>query len=129
MITVHPPITTKQKKMVMILNSDEIRKLDNAPFMIKAIRLVGNEIDINVFYTGGCKAHEFNLVADKFLDSRDPSIRLNLSHDDKGDKCKRIVTDNLVFDLSPLISLNPKFKQRDSIKLLIGSKTVEINPT
>jgi hypothetical protein len=115
--------------MLMILNSDEIRKLDNAPLIIKKIRLVGNEIEINASYTGGCKTHEFNLVTDKILDSQDPSINLNLSHDDKGDKCKRIVTDNLVFDMLPLVSLNSKFKQRASIKLLIGNKTVEINPT
>lgn len=125
----HQPTSKKEKKMLMILNSDELRKLGNAPLTIKSINLVGNEIEIKVSYIGGCKTHEFNLVADKFLDSQDKSISLNLSHEDKGDRCKRIVTDNLVFDLSPLSKLNPKFKQREPIQLLIGDKTVEFDST
>ncbi len=125
----HQPTSKKEKKMLMILNSDELRKLGNAPLTIKSINLVGNEIEIKVSYIGGCKTHEFNLVADKFLDSQDTSISLNLSHEDKGDRCKRIVTDNIVFDLSPLSKLNPKFKQREPIQLLIGDKTVEFDST
>lgn len=127
-VTMHPPISSKEKKMLMILNPDEIRKLGKAPLTIKSINVVGNEIGIKVSYIGGCKTHEFNLVAQKFLDSQDTSISLNLSHDDKGDRCKRIVTDNVVFDLSPLVKLNPRFKQR-AVNLLIGDKTVEFELT
>lgn len=122
-VIMHPPISSKEKKMLMILNPDENRKLGNASLTIRSINVVGNEIEIKVSYIGGCKTHEFELVAHKFLDSQDTSISLYLSHDDKGDRCKRIVTDNLVFDLSPLIKLNPQLKQR-TIKLLIGDKTV-----
>ncbi|TVP40372.1 hypothetical protein [Candidatus Nitrosocosmicus arcticus] len=125
----HPPISTKEKKMLMILNSDEIKELNKAPFTIKSIELVGNEIEIKVSYIGGCKTHEFILVADKFLDLQPTRIHLNLSHDDNGDKCKRIVTDNLVFDLSPLAKVIPPFKQKEAIKLVIGDKIIEFDPT
>ena len=126
-IIMTPPISTKQKKELIVLNSDEIRKLSNAPLTIKTLKVVGNEIEINISYIGGCKTHEFNLVADELLDSQDSSINLNLFHDDKGDRCKRIVKDKLVFDLSPLTKLNSGFKQRDSIKLLVGDKAVEFD--
>lgn len=125
--TMHPPISTKEKKMLIILNSDEIRKLGNAPLTIKSIKLVGDAIEMKVSYVGGCKTHEFNLVADKLLDSESTIISLNLSHDDKGDRCKKIVTDCLVFDLSPLVKLNPRFKQKEAVKLLVGNKKVEFD--
>lgn len=125
----HPPISTKEKKMLMILNSDEIKGLNKAPFTIKSIELVGNEIEIKISYIGGCKTHEFILFADKFLDSQPTSIHLNLSHDDNGDRCKRIVTESLVFDLSPLAKAIPPSKQKETIRLVIGDKIIEFDPT
>ena len=126
-----PPISTKEEKVLMILNSDEINKLSKAPFTIKSIELMGDEIEIKVSYVGGCKPHDFMLfVADKILiNSQSTSINLNLSHDDNGDRCKRIVTEKLVFDLSPLAKYNPHLEYKRTVKISIGDKTVEFDPT
>ena len=56
-----PPISTKEEKVLMILNSDEINKLSKTPFTIKSIELMGDEIEIKVSYVGGCKPHDFML--------------------------------------------------------------------
>ncbi len=126
-----PPISTKEEKVLMILNSDEINKLSNAPFIIKSIELMGEESEIKVSYVGGCKTHDFMLfVADKILiDSQPTSINLNLSHDDGGDRCKSIVTEKLVFDLSPLTKYIPHLDHKRTVKISIGDKTVEFDPT
>jgi hypothetical protein len=59
-ITIHLPISTIQKKMLIILGTDEIRKLGNAPLTIKTIKLVGNEIEINVPISADAK--HMNLI-------------------------------------------------------------------
>lgn len=61
-------------------------------------------------YNGGCKKHLFTLVAKrnfKTIENID-EIQLKLVHNSNNDNCKKIVTEELFFNLLPLKTEFPK---------------------
>lgn len=121
-----PSESTEGKKTLLLLDSDEIRDLKRVPYIIKSIQLFENEIQIKISYTGGCKTHDFQLVVDRNSISKlTKDINLNLSHNDNDDRCKRIVSEKLVFDLSPLLQLIYPQDPKNDTKLFIDGRSVE----
>ena len=116
----------KEKKTLIILDSDVIKDLKSAPYIIKSLLLVENEIRMGISYTGGCKSHDFQLVVNRDLISRPTKyINLNLYHDDNGDRCKKIVSDKLVFDISPLVQRFSPYDLKNDVKLSIDGRPLE----
>ena len=121
-----PSESTEGKKTLLLLDSDEIRDLKRVPYIIKSIRLFENEIQIKISYTGGCKTHDFQLVVNRNSISKlTKDINLNLSHNDNDDRCKRIVSENLVFDLLPLLQLIYPQDLKNNAKLFIDGRSME----
>ena len=121
-----PSESTEGKKTLLLLDSDEIRGLKRVPYIIKSIQLFENEIQIKISYTGGCKTHDFQLAANRNSISKlTKDINLNLSHNDNNDRCKRIVSEKLVFDLSPLLQLIYPQDPKNDAKLFIDGRSVE----
>ena len=121
-----PSESTEGKKILLLLDSDEIRDLKRVPYIIKSIQLYEKEIQIKISYTGGCKTHDFQLVVDRNLISKlTKDINLNLSHNDNDDRCKRIVSEKLVYDLSPLLQLIYPQDLKNDAKLFIDGSSVE----
>ena len=121
-----PSESTEGKKTLLLLDSDEIRDLKRVSYIIKSIQLFENEIQIKISYTGGCKTHYFQLVVNRNSISKlTKDINLNLSHNDNNDRCKRIVSEKLVFDLSPLLPLIYPQDLKNDAKLFIDGRSVE----
>ena len=121
-----PSESTEGKKTLLLLDSDEIMDLKRVPYIIKSIQLFENEIQIKISYSGGCKTHDFQLVVNRNSISKlTKDINLNLSHNDNNDRCKRIVSEKLVFDLSPLLQLIYPRDLKNDAKLFIDSRSVE----
>jgi len=60
-------------------------------------------LNIEVSYGGGCKEHEFCLVAwNYFLESQPVRAYLFLSHNSNDDYCKANITSKLSIDMTPL---------------------------
>jgi len=77
--------------------------LESDPETIQKIDLSGDLLTITVEYSGGCDDHVFSLHAGAcVLESWPPQSDIYLVHDDPGDPCDAIVTEELVFDLVPL---------------------------
>ena len=77
--------------------------LETDPVTIQEIGLSGDLLTITVEYSGGCDDHAFTLHAGPcFLESWPPQSEIYLVHDDPGDPCDAIVTEERVFDLTPL---------------------------
>jgi hypothetical protein len=56
-----------------------------------------------VSYRGGCFLHDFSLTALRTFTGVDPAeVSAALTHRAFGDSCDDMVTENLLFDLSPL---------------------------
>ena len=122
-----PSKSSKEEVTVLLLlDTDEIGNLKRMPYAIRSIQMDGNEIQIKISYAGGCKSHDFGLAVDRNLISNlNKNINLILSHNDNGDRCKRIVNEKLVFDLSPLVKLiDVKDLNRD-LKLTLDNRPVE----
>ncbi|MFO7445314.1 MAG: NigD-like C-terminal domain-containing protein [Ignavibacteriaceae bacterium] len=74
------------------------------PFRIEEAVITGNTINFKLTYSGGCREHDFLLVAfSRFLKSNPVQADLLLTHNSHNDGCEALITKtNLSFDLSPL---------------------------
>jgi hypothetical protein len=60
----------------------------------------GNNLIIEVSYSGGCETHEFKLIGSPMIAKSLPPIRsIVLVHLGKGDACRQLVTEKLSFDI------------------------------
>lgn len=130
-MTGHKPIEifdiillTNKNNLVEYKNNDE--------FYIEDVIVEDNILKLNVSYSGGCKKHQFSLVEKKNL-QRAKNIyeaHLQLIHNSNKDNCKKIVTEELFFNLLPLKSKLQKenrVKKDISLVLIINNITVNYN--
>jgi hypothetical protein len=60
----------------------------------------GNNLIIEVSYSGGCETHEFKLIGSPMIAKSLPPIRsIVLVHLGKGDACRQLITEKLSFDI------------------------------
>ncbi len=86
-----------------IVASDWNSYRSNAPIEITETILRGNQLSLYVRYSGGCKEHGFQLVGHRMIaKSLPPQRSVKLIHDNKGDDCRQIIEDVLVFDIYDL---------------------------
>jgi len=77
--------------------------LDSEPAAIEHIGLSGDFLTVTVHYSGGCADHSFTLHTGRcFLESWPLQSEIFLIHEDPGDPCDSVVTEERVFDLTPL---------------------------
>lgn len=75
-------------------------------FVIDAAKIVGDDLVLDVGYSGGCKDHEFTLCFAGFvLDTN--IIQLGVHHDAHGDACEAFITEPRTLDLTPTQQLAP----------------------
>lgn len=80
------------------LPADEVR--------ISAASLDGLSLHLTLQFPGGCRPHQFALVAGTDLaESNPPYTLFRLAHDANGDMCEAFLTRNLTVDLSPIVPL------------------------
>ena len=73
------------------------------PFNLSAATLEGDELNLNVAYSGGCQEHLFRFVAERnFIDGDPVEAVFVLSHNANDDACEAWITNKLNFNLSPL---------------------------
>jgi NigD-like C-terminal beta sandwich domain len=91
------------RSVILAKGSNQARWREDICFVERA-HVEGDELYLTVSYTGGCEAHDFNLIAsDRFIeDSTEIQTELVLKHDAHGDACKAIVRTRLGFRLDPL---------------------------
>ena len=87
--------------------SDPIMAIEDAKF---STGITGDFIVANVRYGGGCKDHDFAAYwAGSWMESLPPGTIISLSHDAKGDTCKRIVTETLQINIARLTANERRF--------------------
>ena len=68
--------------------------------------IANDTLTLAVSYSGGCKRHDFTLVADSRLQKSDPvRLVMHLAHDANGDTCEAYPTESYRFDLAPVRAL------------------------
>ncbi len=83
-------------------------------FDLNSVVVAGNEITLNLSYSGGCEEHEFELFMSPaaFMESNPVQANLFLRHNGKDDACDAYITTEVSFDLSPLAELYQQFYGR-----------------
>ena len=78
--------------------------LDGDPFELKTARFDGNDILVDVAYSGGCAEHGWQLYADEAVAlSMPPQLAVYMVHDDANDDCEAYPSETLRIDASALV--------------------------
>lgn len=72
-------------------------------YVLNAATITGDMLRINVSYGGGCRTHQFTLIAsDSFLESFPVQLRITLAHNANNDLCRAWLTEDYHLDLTPI---------------------------
>ena len=102
----------------------------NEDFYLEDVSIKDNILKLNVSYSGGCKKHQFLLVEKKYLQRAKDlyDVQLQLLHNSNNDTCKKIVTEDLFFNILPLkTKLQKENKDQKDINLLLIINNITIN--
>lgn len=85
----------------IIIDEGFVPPRENGRFTVEGMKMVDNLLHLKVSYSGGCEEHIFNLYTDKrYMKSYPPKLNLFLEHIDNNDKCRAMITKELVFDVT-----------------------------
>lgn len=91
------------------------------PKTIVNAAIVGDAVEVEVEYGGGCAQHEFTYCWDGlFLESFPVQVKTTLFHDGMGDACDAVVMEKLSLDLVPLKTDYQKSYQTMNGEISIG---------
>ena len=72
-------------------------------FELTAAAIAGDTLAVTVSYSGGCRDHQFTLVASaSFLESLPVQLEVALAHNANGDSCEAWLTEEYLFSLVPI---------------------------
>lgn len=92
-------------------------------FVINAATIEADTLNINVSYTGGCETHAFTLVAEPmFLESFPVQLRVSIAHNANGDTCQALITEDHIFDLTPIKTAYQKGYQTEQGTIVLRLK-------
>ena len=107
--------------------ADDIGNIDNTviaaspealgtdEYVINAATVEDDSLRVNVSYSGGCETHAFTLVAEPmFLESFPVQLRVSIAHNANGDTCQDSITEDHVFDLTPIKEVYQKAYRTDT---------------
>lgn len=85
-------------------------------FRLESAAVDGDVLAIEVSYAGGCRNHEFVLLAARSFEVLSGSVRLEiaLNHNANEDPCEAYLTEQLRFDLDPVKRLYRQTYSRDT---------------
>jgi len=90
-------------KNIIIIDDFALIDLKGDPLQINSVSVFGDNLQISVSYSGGCKEHEFGLFAGRaFMKSNPVRSQLILAHNANNDSCEAWITETLSFNLQPL---------------------------
>jgi hypothetical protein len=80
--------------------------LQRDPFILNGASMEGDELTIDVGYSGGCRDHGFKLYMQPvFAESNPVRANLYLSHNGNGDACEALISESLAFDVRKIAEL------------------------
>lgn len=69
-------------------------------YVVNSAAISGNDLTVEVSYSGGCRTHALTLViAEAFAESDPVQLSAVLAHEADGDPCQAWLTEQYVFDL------------------------------
>jgi len=80
--------------------------LQRDPVTVNGVSIEGDELTVDVSYSGGCREHGFKLyMQPTFAESNPVQANLYLSHNCNGDFCRALISESLTFDVRKIAEL------------------------
>ncbi len=78
-----------------------------APFFLHGVEISGDDIALDIGYSGGCQSHYFFLFMSPatFMESDPVQANLYLRHVDNNDMCEAYITQTTYFNIRPIAEL------------------------
>ena len=93
-------------------------------YALNSATITEDTLNISVSYGGGCKDHQFTLVAsDTFLESLPVQLTAFIAHNANGDTCEAYPTENYRFDLTPIKTMYQETYQQQAGTLILRLKS------
>lgn len=111
-------------------NKNSLSNFKTDEFFLEDVFIEDDILKIKVSYNGGCKHHEFSLITKKdFQNIKNlQEINLQLFHNANKDNCKKIVTEELFFNLLPLkTKVQKENRDQKDIDLVLIINNITIN--
>jgi len=87
------------------INTNRTNKISKGEvYSINNVKRVGDFLQINLSYSGGCKIHDFEIIWDGIVYTDEPChMNLLLIHNANNDTCEALITETIVVNLAELI--------------------------
>ena len=73
------------------------------PIQLDALRVVGDTLELDVSYSGGCESHYVRICYDPaFLESNPVQVQMRVEHDAQGDLCEAYLSETVTADLASI---------------------------
>ena len=96
----------KTPELENVFIGDAGRQFGTDRYVLNAATITDDTLTINVSYGGGCKTHQFTLIASEaFLESFPVQLPISIAHNANGDLCRAWLTEDYHFDLTPIKTL------------------------
>lgn len=94
--------TSKSKEIVVTATIGEMSKTSD-PMTISSVQINGNDMIIEVTYSGGCGEHSFQVIGSSTIAKSLPPVRsIQLVHNANKDECEKMIIQKIKVDISEL---------------------------
>jgi hypothetical protein len=85
------------------ITSDDMQGWPDAAVQIGSASITGDTLVLSISHGGGCRTHRYALlVSNAWRESSPVQVGARLAHDDGGDMCKALLTQELRISLAPV---------------------------
>ena len=92
-------------------------------YVLNTISITDDTLTLNVSYGGGCRTHQFTLIAsESFMESFPVQLRISLAHNANADLCRAWLTEDLQFDLTPIKTLYQEGYRQEAGTIILRLK-------
>ncbi len=119
------PTEEKQWGATVIVDTDTdaTDKWGKDAFELNEAAITGDTLAVTVSFSGGCRDHQFTLVASgAFMESDPVQLNVALAHNANDDSCEAWITEGYLFDLAPIKALYQKAYRQDSGVIVLQLK-------
>ena len=113
--------TSESKNIGNVVVDSKVDILNTgSPYKVDSLTISGDVLSVFVNYSGGCQEHSFELLSSGMhLKSLPPQIVVCLRHTNNDDTCRKLILQELKFNISAL-----KYKGSDNTIVVIGDKQI-----
>lgn len=92
-------------------------------YALNSATITDDTLNISVSYSGGCKDHEFTLIASEGFHESDPvQLPIAIAHNANGDPCEAYPTENYRFDLTPIKTMYQEAYRQEAGTIILRLK-------